>query len=180
MTPSTVSRTEAITLKAPSNTGARSSQKPFQIFLMVSTMSPKSMPRAESLSRMPSTKFDTASLIRCQVPRIASRNLSFVFHRCTKAATRMAITATTASTGAEMPPRAAPSFPMIPVPALMAVFILPTAPASFTKPCMATPILEMVVPMITRSGAIAATKSAIRMMTFRWLSSMPFSLSTKA
>ena len=34
---------------------------------------------------------------------------SLVFHKCTKAATSVAIIATTATTGAEMPPIAAPS-----------------------------------------------------------------------
>ena len=166
-------------LKAPSKIGASTAHRPFQMALIVSAMSEKLMPRAASRSRRPSTKFDTVVFIFSHVPRMASRKPSLVFHRCTKAATRTAITATTARTGAETPPMAAPSFPKIPVPALAAALILLNAPASFTKPCMATPTLEMTVPMITRSGPMAATTRPMVMMAFFWLSSMPLSLSIK-
>lgn len=44
---------------------------------------------------------------------VVRHNSSLVSHRCLNAATRTAMTAITASTGAEMPPRAAPSFSIV-------------------------------------------------------------------
>ena len=178
-TPSTVSRIVAIMLNAPSNIGARIVHKPSHTVLINAAISEKLIPRAESRSLTPSTNPLTAVLILSHVLMIASRNPSLVFHKCTNAATRTAITATTARTGAETPPRAAPSFPMIPWAPETAVFSFPKAPASFTKPCMAIPIFEIHVPRITRNGPRAATKSPTFRMAFLWLSDMPFSLSTK-
>ena len=95
-------------------------------------ISVKLIPRAASLSRTPSMNLETVPLIFSQVPMIASRNPSLVFQRCTKAATRTAITATMATTGAEIPLMAADSFPAIPVPLDIASFSFPMPLASAT------------------------------------------------
>ena len=161
MTPSTVSKATDMALNAPSKTGARILQKPSQIFLIAEVISSKEMPRAESRSLIPSTKFDTVVLIFFHVPRIASRKLSFVFQRCTKAATRTAITATTASTGADMPPSAAPNLPRSPVPLDTAIFSLPNPFARLTNPFIALPVVDISLPRMIRNGPIAATIAAI-------------------
>ena len=143
-------------------------------------MEPNSKPRAFSLSTMPWQKAWILLTIPFQMAVMAFRNSSLVSHRCLNAATRTAMTAITASTGAEMPPRAAPSLPKIPVPALTATPSFFTPVASFTKPCIATPTLEMTVPRITSSGPRAAMIRPMVSTALRWLSLMPFSLSTKA
>ena len=140
----------------------------------------KLKPRAFSRSTIPWQKVLTVSLMVFQVPMMASRNPSLVFHKCRKAATSVPMTATTATTGAEIPPMAAPSFPNSPVPPCTATFSLLKPFASCTNPFIAVPILAIVVPRITRNGPSAATKRPIFKTISRVPSSMPFNLSTNS
>ena len=160
-TPSTVSRITEMVFHTPSNTGASTSQKPFQIAFRVSVISEKLMPRSANRSLIPSMKAEILALIFSQVAMIASRNPSFVFHRCTNAAARAATAAMTAMTGADMPPNAAPSFPNSPEAPDTAVPSFCAPAASLTNPCMAIPTLEITVPMITSNGPTAATTAAM-------------------
>ena len=91
-----------------------------------------------------------------QISVILLRKSSFVFHRWIKAATRTAITATTAPIGL--------------VSAAKAFFSVPPRPPTFfmtlamdAKPFIAEPTVEIVLPSTTRSGPIAAARAA----TFR-------------
>ncbi len=111
ITSSTVERTVAIAWNAPSRTGASREQKPFHTAESTSVISLKLKPSAFSLSTILWQKVLAVSLMVFHVLMMASRNPSLVFHKCRKAATSVPITATTATTGAEMPPIAAPSFP---------------------------------------------------------------------
>ena len=111
---------------------------------------------------------------------MASRKPSLVFHKCRKAAVSDAITATTATTGAEMPPKAAPSLPNSPVPPCTAILSLLKPFASCTKPFIAVPIFDIAVPKITRKGPSAATNRPIFNTICLVPSSMPFSLSTNS
>ena len=177
-TSSTVPRTVEMILNAASNTGARSSQKPFQIFFSVFTTAVKSILRAASLSLIPSTNACTFLTIPSQIAVMAFLNSSLVSHRCLNAATKTATTAITASTG----PATAPSALASPVtePLLPAIFTprLAIPLAREEKPFIAVPTVEIVFPRMIRNGPMAAATAATRMIRFLWDSSMLFSLST--
>ena len=74
------------------------------------------------------------------------------------------MTATTAMTGAEIPPSAAPSFPNRPDALLTFEARLATPFARDVKPLSAKPVLEMTVPSINSSGPMAATTAPILTM----------------
>ncbi len=117
----TVERTVATAEKAPSNMGARRLQNSVHIFFIPSTTSPKPLkliPSADSLSFMQSAKSVKVFFMLFHMAVTFSLNSSFVFQRVTKAATSVPITATTATTGADIPPIAVTSLPMVPVPVL--------------------------------------------------------------
>ena len=178
ITSSTVESVSDINLNAPSNTGASRLQKPSHTAFSTSVMLLNSKPREFSRSTMPWQKLLTVSLICVHVAMMFSRKPSFVFHRCAKAAASTAITATIASTGALIPPMAAPSFPKIPVPLFTATisFLIPLAALAYAF--MLFPTVDITVPRITRKGPRAAITSPMVMMVFRCASSMLFSLST--
>ena len=165
ITPSTASRIFAICVKTPSNTGARKLQSPFQMADTTSLKFWKSNPKAFSLSVMPCAKPLNTDLILSQIAIMLFLKSSLVLHRCTKAATSVPITATTATTGAEIPPMAAPTFPMMPdTPPALLIRLVSLSP-SLLNACMATPTLDITVPSITRNGPNAAMKSPIFTMT---------------
>ena len=121
----------------------------------------KSNPRLFSFAVISCAKAENVALMPFQISVIAVRNSSFVFQRFINAATSVPMTATAATTGAEMPPKAAPSFPNNPD-------ALPTFDASADtpfandeKPFSAAPVFEITVPKITSSGPIAVTTAPI-------------------
>ena len=111
---------------------------------------------------------------------MAVRNSSLVFQRCIKAAISVPITATTAMTGAEIPPRAAPSLPNSPVAPPTRVDSNRMPLASELKPFNAVPTVVMVLPSTMSSGPMAATRAATLRMVSLVLSSILLSLSTNA
>lgn len=158
ITPRTPSRILAICVNTPSNTGARKLHNAFQMADTTSLKFWKSKPNALSLSVMPFANPLKISLMRFQIAIILSRNSSFVFHRWIKAATNVPIIATTATTGAEMPPIAAPTFPITPdSPPALEIRLVIFKP-NLLNACMATPTFDMTVPRITSTGPSAATK----------------------
>ena len=96
------------------------------------------------------------------------------------AATSVPITATTAMTGAEMPPRAAPSFPNSPLALPTRVESSRMPLASELKPFNAVPAVDMVLPSTISSGPMAAARAATLRMVSLVLSSILLSLSTNA
>ena len=173
----TTLRVSAISWNAPVNTGARREQNPFQMAFSISVMFWKSKPRALTFSTISWQKPWTVDTISFQISVMAARNPSLVFHRVIKAAVSVPMTATTAMTGAEMPPRAAPSFPKTPLAPEMLV-IRSLAPwASFTNPCIAEPVTEMIFPRIKRNGPRAATTRPILTISSLVAGSRAFSLS---
>ena len=179
ITPRTASRILAICVNTPSKTGARKLQSPFQIADTTSLKFWKSNPNAFSLSVMPCAKPLNTDLILSQMAIMLFLKSSLVLHRCTKAATSTARIATTATTGAEIPPIAAPTFPITPdkPPALETRLVILSP--SLLNVCMATPTLDITVPSITRKGPKVATKSPTFTMTCLVPSSRLFSQSTK-
>lgn len=166
-----------ISWNAPVNTGASTLQNPFQIAFSTSVMFWKSKPKALIFSTISWQKPCTVVTIPFQISVMAVRNPSLVFHRFMKAATRTPITATTAMTGAEIPPRAAPSFPKMPLAPEMLV-IRSLAPwASFTNPCIEEPVTEMIFPRIKRNGPRAATTRPILTISSLVAGSRAFNLS---
>src|SRR5699024_3742569 len=141
----TLSVTE-ISWNAPVNTGASTLQNPFQMAFSTSVMFWKSKPRALIFSTISWQKPWTVATIPFQISVMAVRNPSLVFHRVIKAAVSVPRTATTAMTGAEMPPRAAPSFPKMPLAPEMLVTRSLAPWASFTNPCMVEPVTEIISP----------------------------------
>ena len=130
-------------------------------------------------SVMPDAKFEKASLMLFHVPIMESLKPSEVFHRCTKAATSVPMMATTATTGAEMPPMAAPILLMRPdMPPILTMKPV-TAFPTLEKVVISDPIDEVSLPITISAGPKAAIKSPILMMVLRVPSSMPFNLSTK-
>lgn len=99
---STVLKMLLISAKAPSKIGARKLQKPSQMAFMTSVILWKLNPRAFNLSTIPWQNPCTAETIPFQIFVIATRNASFVSHRCLKAATNTAITPTMIRTGADI------------------------------------------------------------------------------
>ena len=166
-TSSTVPSTAEMIWNAPSNTGARRSQKPSHMALRVSMTSPQSIPRALSRSVIPCAKAANFSLISSQIAVIFSRNSSFVCQRCTKAATSAAIIAITIPIGDVSAPIAFPRTPVMPPAACIfpARFMIPTP--SFEKPCIATPTVLIVLPMISSSGPMAAASASTLMIVSR-------------
>ena len=141
-------------------------------------MSLKSKPRALSRWVSWSQKLRTFSTMPFQMLVIAVRNSSLVFQRCMNAATSVPMTATTAMTGAEMPPSAAPSLPNSPL-------ALPTRVDSSRMPLAselnlrrAVPTVDMVLPSTMSSGPMAAARAATLRMVSLVLSSILLSLST--
>lgn len=141
-------------------------------------MSLKSKPRALSRWVSWSQKPRTFSTIPFQMLVMAVRNSSLVFQRCIKAATSVPMTATTAMTGAEMPPRAAPSLPNSPVTPPTRVESSRMPLASELNPRRAVPTVDMVFPSTISSGPMAAARAATLRMVSLVLSSMLLSLST--
>ena len=179
MTSRTVPRTVDITENAASNTGASRLQKPSHRAFSTSTMLSKSNPRAFSRSVIPAQNSCTLETMPSQIAVIASRNSSLVSHRCLNAATSVAMTATTASTG---PATAAMALPML--------VMLPVPPATFTpscampfarleKPVMAEPTVEVSFPIMTSMGPRAAASAATFTMVSFCASDRLFSQSTK-
>ena len=140
----------------------------------------KSKPRALSRSVIPWAKAWNLALIPSQIAMILLRNSSLFFQRFTKAATRTAITATTASTVPDTQPRATFSALKTPPDFFTALVTFSTPLPSWANPFMAVPTLVTTVPSTTSSGPIAAAKAATFRMVFFWASLMPLSLSTKA
>ena len=124
----------------------------------------KSKPRLFSLSVISWAKAAKVALMPSQMAVMAVRNSSLVLQRVINAATSVPMTATTAMTGAEIPPSAAPSFPNSPdaLPTFEARLATPFARE--VKPLSAVPVLEMTVPSISSSGPMAATTAAILTM----------------
>ena len=179
-TSSTVPNIVEITWNAPSNTGASTSQNLFHTALMTSVMSLKEKPRAFSRCTMPSEKALNFAFSPSQMAVTLLRNSSLFFHRFTKAATRTAMTATTASTVPDTPPRA--TFSALNTPPLfftkLVTFRMPLP--NLAKPFIAVPTFVTTVPSTTSSGPMAAARAATFRMVFFCASLMPFSLSTKA
>ena len=150
-----------ISWNAPVNTGASTLQNPFQMAFSTSVMFWKSKPRELIFSTISWQKPWTVDTIPFQISVMAVRSPSFVFHKVIKAAVSVPMTATTAITGAEMPPRAAPSFPKMPLAPEMLVTRSLAPWASFTNPCIAEPVTEIIFPRIKRNGPRAATTSPI-------------------
>ena len=179
-TPSTVSSTFSMISNTAIKTGASRLQKPSHILPMAAVMSSKLMPRFARRSLIPSTNPENTDLIFSQIAITFSRNSSFVFHRCTKAATSTATAAMTRPMGEVRKPMAFPSTPLIPpspcifVPRVMMPF------PRLAKPDIAEPTVDMTFPSINSSGPIAATSASTLMMVSRWASLIPLSLSTKA
>ena len=96
---------------------------------------------------------------------------SLVFQRCTKAATSTAITATTATTGAEILPIAAPRVEN-------AVFAPAIIVGIFETNVIMLPIEEIVLPITIKSGPKAAAINPILIMVCFVAGSRAFSLST--
>ena len=96
---------------------------------------------------------------------------SLVFHKCTKAATSVAIIATTATTGAEIPPIAAPSVEN----AVLAPAIIV---GIFEMNVIMLPIEEIVLPTTIKRGPKAAAINPILIMVCFVAGSRAFSLST--
>ena len=105
-TSSTAPRMLLICWNTPSNTGASSSQKPFQTALSTSVKFSKSKPSSLSLSVMVWPNASNFPLIPSQIAVILFLNSSLFLHRFVKARARAATAAITASTGADIPPRA--------------------------------------------------------------------------
>ena len=140
----------------------------------------KSKPRALSRWVSWSQKPRTFSTIPFQMLVMAVRNSSLVFQRCMKAATSVPMTATTAITGAETPPSAAPSLPNSPVAPPTRVESSRMPFASELNPRRAVPTVDMVFPSTMSSGPMAAARAATLRMVSLVLSSMLLSLSTNA
>ena len=96
---------------------------------------------------------------------------SLVFQRCTKAATSTAITATTATTGAEILPIAAPRVEN-------AVFAPAIVVGIFEMNVIMFPIEEIVLPITISNGPKAAAINPILRMVCFVAESRAFSLST--
>ena len=103
---------------------------------------------------------------------------SFVSHKCLKAATRTAITATAIRIGAEIPPIAVPTFEKIPD----SFVIIPgkplMKPCNFLKFTIALPTAPISVPITINSGPIEATINAIAAIKPRVCGVILLSLST--
>ena len=144
-----------------------------------SVMSLKSKPRPLMRWISWSQKPFTLETMSFQMPVMAVRNSSFVFQRFINAATSVPMTATTATTGPDKPPSAAPSFPNTPL-ALPTWVMSNRVPfARELKPRSAVPTVEIVLPRTISSGPMEAASSAILMIVSLVLSSMLLSLSTK-
>ena len=140
----------------------------------------KSKPSAFSRSVIPWAKAWNFALIPSQIAITLFRNSSLFFHRFTKAATRTAITATTAMTVPDTPPRATFSALNTP-PAFFTAeptFRMPLP--SLAKAFMPVPTVDIVFPSTTSSGPMAAASAATFRMVSFWASDMLFSLSTNA
>ena len=96
----------AITPKAPSNNGARTSHSPVHNACITSVMFSKSKPSSLILSTTPSKKSLNDVLILFQISVILFLKSSFVFHKVANTETSAPIAATTIKTGAEIPDNA--------------------------------------------------------------------------
>ena len=108
------------------------------------------------------------------------RKSSEVFHKCTKAATSVPTTATTATTGAEIPPMAAPSLVKIPEMPPTSVIKVDTALPTVENVVIMPPTDEMTLPMRSRAGPNAAINKPTLIMTARVDSSKELSQLTKS
>ena len=113
---STVPRTEEISSKANSNTGARSAQKFSHTVLKTSVMFSKSKPRALSLSVMASPKASNFAFIPSHMAVTLFLNSSLFFHKETNAAIRAPMAAITPKPTGPMAAMADASFPPAPTP----------------------------------------------------------------
>ena len=148
-------------------------QKPSQTAFSTSVIFLKSKPRAFRRSVIPWANAWNFAFRPSQIAVTLLRKSSLVFQRCTKAATRTAITATTAPIGLVSAAKAFLSTPPNP-PTFFITF------ATEAKPFMAEPTVDTVLPSTTRSGPIAAARAATFRMVFFCASLMLFSLSTNA
>ena len=105
-TSSTTPRILLICWNTPSNTGASSSQKPFQTALSTSVMSSNSKPSSLSRSVIACPNSSNLAFIPSQIAVILFLNSSLFFQRFAKARISAAMAAPTASAGADMPPMA--------------------------------------------------------------------------
>ena len=160
-------------MKTPSNHGARISHRPCHIDFTKSPKSSKLKPKALSLSTIPEVRFSKIDLIFSQISVILFRKSSFVFQRCTNAATSTAIAATTATTGAEIPPIAA-------LTAENAAFAFVRIAGIPDANCNSVPTVEMVLPTTIKRGPRAAATTAILTMVSFVAGDNALNLSTKA
>ena len=105
-TSSTTPRILLICWNTPSNTGASSSQKPFQTALSTSVMSSNSKPSSLSRSVIACPNSSNLAFIPSQIAVILALNSSLFFQRFAKARISAAMAAPTASAGADMSPMA--------------------------------------------------------------------------
>ena len=155
----TPSKTIAIVLKAPSNTGARTSHKANQTVLITSVMFSKSKPSALILSTTPPKKLLIDSFMLFQIPTMLSLNSSFVFHNVTNAPTKTTTTAITAAIGANIPPNP------VEIPAI-SFGIPPICVASPAYPAFTKSILVLIVVIVVPNNLNAFTTVETTEITF--------------
>ena len=115
-TSSTVPRTEEISSKVTSNTGAKTAQKFSHTVRSTSVMFSKLKPKALSLSVMASPKASNFALMSFQMAVMLFLNSSLFFHKETKAATSTPMAAITPKPTGPMAAMADASFPPAPTP----------------------------------------------------------------
>ena len=120
----------------------------------------------------------TLETMSFQMLLMAVRNSSFVFQRFMNAATSVPMTATTATTGPDRPPRTTPSLLNTPLALPTWVIRSRTPFARELNPRIAVPTVDMVLPSTISSGPMDAARSPILMTDSLVLSSMLLSLST--
>ena len=103
--------------------GSRKLQKPTHAAFITSVISLKLNPSLFTASVIFPNALSRCFFIPSHTPFIFSRKSSFVFQRVTNAATKMPMTAMTASTGADIPPMAETSPAIGPCPALVKFMI---------------------------------------------------------
>ena len=125
------------------------------------------------MSTIPEVSLSNVAFISSHIESMLFLKPSLVFHRCTNAAMSTAITATTATTGADIPPIAAPRVEKA---VLAPAIIVGTLLIKDIKP----PTDDMTFPITTNKGPIAAAARAIFTIVCFVAGSIALSLSINA